>query len=110
MESEEGSPFLIFFLYKQIIPTITNKINSTSNKISFEFIPHPLLFPVYATCAQYGTLSKSDTNWLKFLYPALTGSRQNEVKPNETARKCPIRSTNNPLGHFTQRIKVSLYQ
>lgn len=34
MESEEGKPFLTFFLYKQIIPTITNKINSTSNKIS----------------------------------------------------------------------------
>ena len=33
-ESEEGKPLPHFFLYKQIIPTITNKINSTSNKIS----------------------------------------------------------------------------
>ncbi|PFV77726.1 hypothetical protein COL05_19235 [Bacillus sp. AFS059628] len=30
--------------------------------------PHPLLFSVYAACAQYGTPAKSDTYWLIFLY------------------------------------------
>ncbi|AJA18547.1 hypothetical protein CON48_08165 [Bacillus thuringiensis] len=30
--------------------------------------PHPLLYSVYAAYAQYGTLSKSDTYWLIFLY------------------------------------------
>lgn len=61
MQSEEGKPLPHFFLYKQIIPIMTNKINSTTNKISDEFIhPSPLLFPIYATCAQYGTHSQSD--------------------------------------------------